>query len=169
MTQKEIDARLGILYNKMTDTEKALGIGQPEFSVKPGTKYDSQKLRWELLPWSEIEDMVRSLTFGAVKYEEDNWKKVKPTSRYIGAMMRHIVSHEKGETIDKESGVPHLAVVAVDALFALWHHKKEHPEKYKDYQGGCQHLLYGLQSQKDAREVLSRDTQGPYSSQTSLV
>ena len=137
MTQKEIDkqvAKLGIMYNKMTDTELAMGIGQPELSVKPGTKHDSQKLRWELLPWSEIEDMVRSLTFGAIKYEDDNWQKVKPASRYIGAMMRHIVAHEKGETIDKESGVPHLAVVAVDALFALWHHKKEHHLAYTGYQ-----------------------------------
>ncbi len=31
-------AELGITYNKMTDAEKALGIEQPGFSVKPKTK-----------------------------------------------------------------------------------------------------------------------------------
>lgn len=102
--------------------------------MKPGTKFDGNKLKWSLLPWAEIEDLVRSLTFGAIKYAPGNWQSVKPGERYIDALLRHLALHQKGETIDKESGVPHLAVVAVDALFALWHHKKEHHLAYTGYQ-----------------------------------
>ncbi len=156
---KEI-SRLGTMYGKMTQAEEAMGI-----TCMPGIKHDSQKLRWELLPWSEIEDMVRSLTFGAVKYEDDNWKKVEPAfKRYTGAMMRHIMTHLKGETFDKESGVPHLAVAAVNALFLLWHHKKEYPKEYEDYQSVCSNLFLKAQDKKElatsvlrARELGDQD------------
>ena len=133
----------------MTQLEKDVGI-----QCMPGTKPDEKKLRWDLLPWNELEDIVRSLTWGAVKYTpDDNWKKVEPgVSRYTAALMRHLVAHLKGENIDKETGIPHLALVAVDALFALWHHKNKHPEKYKDYQAACNNLLYRLQHKEDLEE-----------------
>jgi hypothetical protein len=32
---------------------------------KQGIKFDTGKLRWELLPWSEVSQVVKILTFGA--------------------------------------------------------------------------------------------------------
>ena len=36
-----------------------------------GRKDDHGKPRWDLLPWDEVEDVVKVLTKGAVKYEDD--------------------------------------------------------------------------------------------------
>jgi hypothetical protein len=33
-----------------------------------GVKHDKGKPQWDLLPWKEMEDVVKVLTFGASKY-----------------------------------------------------------------------------------------------------
>ena len=46
--------------------------------VKPvfteGQKFDTDKLRYELLPPELLEETARVLTFGAVKYADRNWE-----------------------------------------------------------------------------------------------
>lgn len=88
---------------------------------KEGAKYDSGKPDWSLLPLDEIEQVVDVLTFGAVKYDRDNWKKVdNKRDRYFAAMMRHIKAWFTGETHDQESGKHHLAHAICCALFLMW-------------------------------------------------
>ena len=62
--------------------------------VKPdsqGRKFDGGKLEYGLLPPLALEETVKVLTFGAQKYERDNWKKVPDSKRrYLDAMERHI-------------------------------------------------------------------------------
>jgi len=41
-----------------------------------GVKYDSGKPDYTLLPLDALEQVVEVLTFGAAKYDRDNWKKV---------------------------------------------------------------------------------------------
>lgn len=41
------------------------------------------KLRWDLLPLAEIEDIVRVYTVGAEKYKADSWKTYLKDSRDI--------------------------------------------------------------------------------------
>ena len=54
-----------------------------------GVKYDKGKPQWDLLPWKEMEDVVKVLTFGASKYASDNWKNVPNSpSRYMDATMQ---------------------------------------------------------------------------------
>jgi len=86
-----------------------------------GRKFDGDKPRWDLLPWREVEQVVEVLTLGAVKYEDDNWKKVGPKTRYVAATFRHVIARIKGEVIDTESGKPHLACAICNLLFLLWH------------------------------------------------
>ena len=75
-----------------------------------GLKNDSDKPRWDLLPIAPIEAIVAVLTFGARKYSPDNWRRVdNGVERYYAAALRHIVSWRKGERLDQESGLPHLA------------------------------------------------------------
>ena len=97
------------------DKEEDLVIGKDG-----GKKYDSDKPRWELLPLDAIEQVVKIMTFGAKKYEDNNWKKVEP-DRYIGAMLRHLCAHTKGEMLDQDSGFSHLAHLTCNAVFLLWH------------------------------------------------
>ena len=91
-----------------------------------GIKYDSEKLRWDLLPFEEIEQIVDVLTFGSKKYTDDNWKKVpNQKKRYFSAMMRHISAWKKGEILDKETNINHLAHAGCCLLFLLWGDRKK--------------------------------------------
>lgn len=86
-----------------------------------GIKYDGGKNRLELLPTELIEEVGKVLTFGAQKYEAENWRKFKPEDhkRLIGATMRHIEEYRKGIYYDEESGLPHLAHAATNLGFLL--------------------------------------------------
>jgi len=84
-----------------------------------GIKYDDGKLRWDIVPWRELEEVVSVITHGAKKYSPDNWKHVTE-ERYKAAAMRHLCAYFKGEDID-ESGHHHLAHAICSCLFALWH------------------------------------------------
>lgn len=88
-------------------------------SVKNDRKDD--RLRWDLLPLNLIEMVVKVFHFGAKKYGENRWQNLPDAyNRYKGAMLRHIVAHEKGEVLDPESGLPHLAHMAWNALAILF-------------------------------------------------
>lgn len=86
-----------------------------------GKKYDAGKNRLELIPTELIEGVGKVLTFGAQKYEAENWRKFKKEDhkRLIGAAMRHLEQYRKGEYTDPESGLPHLAHVATNMGFLL--------------------------------------------------
>lgn len=87
-----------------------------------GKKNDRKdgKLRWELLPLETIEEIVRIYTFGADKYGPNNWMNLENGyERYKAALLRHLVSYEKGETLDKESGFHSLAHMAWNAIAML--------------------------------------------------
>lgn len=85
----------------------------------PGLKFDTDKLRWDLLPIECVEEVVKILSFGAKKYGPNNWQNVEP-DRYYAALMRHLVASRKGEKLDPESGLSHMAHVMCNVLFLLW-------------------------------------------------
>jgi hypothetical protein len=84
-----------------------------------GMKDDLRKLRWDLLPLDAIEKIVEVMTFGAEKYEPNNWRNVK-ISRYFAALFRHITAWYKGEKYDSESGLTHLSHALCNLMFILW-------------------------------------------------
>jgi len=87
-----------------------------------GRKFDDNKLEYGLLPPLALEETVKVLTFGAQKYERDNWKKVPDSKRrYFDALQRHLWSWKKGEKLDPESGMHHLAH-AMCCLMFLYEH-----------------------------------------------
>jgi len=86
-----------------------------------GRKFDKGKLRWELLPYKELGEIVEIFTFGAEKYEDNNWQHVRPfRDRYYGALMRHLTAWFSGERHDPESGKSHLAHAGCCLLFLMW-------------------------------------------------
>ena len=86
-----------------------------------GKKDDLGKLRYDLLPVQPLEDVVKVLTFGARKYADNNWQLVpEAKARYTAALMRHFELWRKGELLDLDSHLPHLAHVACNALFLAW-------------------------------------------------
>ena len=85
-----------------------------------GIKHDTGKLRWDLLPMSAIEKIVAVLSFGAAKYGANNWQALDDfESRYFAALERHLVAWRRGERIDSESGLPHLAHAGCCLVFLL--------------------------------------------------
>lgn len=93
--------------------------------AKPaGTKHDSGKTDWTLLPWKSLEKVVEVMDYGQRKYARDNWKEFATDdarNRYAAALMRHFVAWQDGEKADPESGLLHLAHLACNAVFLLWY------------------------------------------------
>jgi hypothetical protein len=88
--------------------------------IAPGTKFDDEKDRWDLLPLGAVRAVVQVLAYGAKKYAPDDWRKVpNARRRYYAAGLRHLTAWWLGSPIDKESGLPHLARAACCLLFLL--------------------------------------------------
>lgn len=95
----------------------------------PGRKFDGGKLEYGLIPPLALKEMVKVLTFGAQKYERDNWKKVPDSKRrYFDALQRHVWAYKEGEQLDPESGIHHLAHAACCLFFLYEHDVKYSPQ-----------------------------------------
>jgi hypothetical protein len=57
--------------------------------------------------------------FGEVKYSRGNWRKGIPYNRCLDSLLRHILAFKEGETLDPESGLPHLGHAACNIQFLL--------------------------------------------------
>lgn len=87
-----------------------------------GRKFDGNKLQYGLLPPVALKATVDVLTFGAEKYEPDNWKHVPDSKRrYFDALQRHLWAWKEGEQMDPESGKHHLAHALCNLMFLYEH------------------------------------------------
>lgn len=91
-------------------------------NVDTGLRYNSGKPRMELIEAGFMEEVAKILTFGAEKYEIDNWKKFDNQKRFqtIGSLMRHLEAYRKGEKTDPESNCSHLCHIVANAMFLWW-------------------------------------------------
>lgn len=84
-------------------------IGIKEYIVvNEFMKFDTAKLRYELIPPKALKALATILTFGARAYKPNNWQKINDPNRYIGAAMRHFEAYRAGKVYDEDSGFPHL-------------------------------------------------------------
>lgn len=91
-------------------------------------KADAGKPRIDLIPATAELRVGEVLRFGAEKYAEDSWKGVPEAQRrYLAAARRHINAHQRGERLDTESGLPHLAHAACNIMFVLELCEAENP------------------------------------------
>lgn len=98
-----------------------------------GTKYDQDKLRYDLVPAILERGVAEVMTFGAKKYGDLNWQKGIRANRIYAAMRRHLDAWWRGEDIDPESGLPHLAHLAANAGMWLGMPNKESLDNRKGY------------------------------------
>lgn len=82
-----------------------------------GMKDEKGKIEWTLVPWEGMKEVAKVLKYGADKYTADNWRKVPPYE-YQKSLLRHVIDYQK-ESLDPESGLPHLAHAICCALFLL--------------------------------------------------
>lgn len=81
-------------------------------------KNDDGKLKYDLIPPSATKALARVLTFGAAKYEKDNWRKGS-IDRYVSALYRHLAEWRDGEPNDSESGYSHLDHAICNIAFLI--------------------------------------------------
>lgn len=85
-----------------------------------GRKYDGGKLRYDLIPVLALEEMVKGLTFGTIKYDDNNWIKVpNGRKRYMAAALRHIQEYRKGNLWDEEQDIHHLSAAMNNLSFIV--------------------------------------------------
>lgn len=83
-------------------------------------KFDSGKLRYNLIPPIMTRALATVLTYGAKKYKPNNWKRVDEVDRYWDALYRHLEARRDGEMFDKESKLPHLWHAITNIGFILF-------------------------------------------------
>lgn len=99
-----------------------------------GKKYDTGKPMIgtiiRVFP-NAMEALGSVIEFGTHKYPDpNNWKKVEGAKfRYLDSLMRHMVKHYRGLELDEETGKPHLAHMAWNALAILELYLMEQKEK----------------------------------------
>lgn len=112
----------------MTTDITRYNLLRQEMNTTPGTleeptpvRKDLGKLRWELLPWDAVEEVLKVLEFGATKYSANNWREGAGFSwtRVFNSTVRHLISWFRGEDRDPESGLSHLAHCCCNVLFLI--------------------------------------------------
>lgn len=91
-------------------------------------KFDGKKNRLELIQPDFIEGLGRILSFGAEKYDTNNWMLAnsdEDQERIQGALLRHIFAYMKGEKIDQETGESHLYHATCNLMFLDYFDRNE--------------------------------------------
>lgn len=107
--------------------------------MEKALRYNEDKLKMSLVPTELIEGVAGVLTYGANKYTvrdeegnittrgDNNWRKGLPWMSVIDSLERHLLAFKKGEDLDSESGLLHLAHAATNIAF-LMNYYGSHPE-----------------------------------------
>lgn len=88
-----------------------------------GLRFNTGKLRFDLVNAFAHEQMVRILTKGAEKYAPRNWERGMAWSTVISSLKRHLHAIERGEDYDAETGELHAAHLACNAHFLTAYYK----------------------------------------------
>ena len=94
--------------------------------MSKGVKYDGDKPRYDLIEPKALEDLARVLTFGCKKYSDENWRHVENAEkRYYSALLRHVEAWRRGDSLDEETGIPHLSHAMACLMFLHWFDSKK--------------------------------------------
>lgn len=118
--KKSFDDRLKEIGRAPFDADEVFGKKMKAYTSDSFVKADNGKLQWTLMPFQQLEDVVKVLMNGAKKYSVDNWKKCDDTKRYEDALMRHVVAYIKGDKLDSEDNISHLAHAVCNCLFLMY-------------------------------------------------
>lgn len=99
--------------------------------IEQGIKHDGAKPDYSLVPFGALDEVVKVLTHGAVKYDRFNWEHVEDI-RYQAAAMRHISSYMQGEKYDPETGINHLAHAICSLMFLVEFDNKSKNDMYNN-------------------------------------
>lgn len=101
--------------------------GEVRLTSATGGQKGSKEARFDLIPAGPLTTLARLYGRGALKYDDDNWRKGYDWRLSFAAMQRHAWQFWGGQDTDDETGLPHLASVAWHA-FALLEFMQVHPQ-----------------------------------------
>ena len=86
-------------------------------------KADKGKVTFELIPVDLLWEVNLVLQHGAKKYGVLNWQKQEGFrfSRCYNALLRHMFAWWRGQDLDPETGLSHLAHAMCNLLFLTYH------------------------------------------------
>lgn len=91
-------------------------IIDPETGGQKGSKL----ARFDLIPYDVLRELAEHFGRGALKYEDDNWRRGYSWRLSYAALMRHLTAWWEGEDIDEETGTSHLVAVAWHTFVLRW-------------------------------------------------
>ena len=89
-------------------------------------RFNENKIRYDLVaPWG-MEQIAKVYTYGTIKYDDDNWwKGLKWKKDVLGCIFRHVWKWVRGEKLDDESGLNHLAHAAWNCIALMEYERNE--------------------------------------------
>lgn len=110
----------GLIKEWESETVLPCSSIQEQPSRGSGLKFDGGKPQMRLLPPFAMLEMAKVMTFGAEKYAADSWRDVENgKERYLDALGRHYNAWCRGELVDEETGLSHMAHIMCNAAFLL--------------------------------------------------
>lgn len=104
-------------YNRTEEEEKQMG-------QEIAGRFSTGKMRHDLVAAWPLEQLVGVYTYGAQKYDDDNWRKgLRWKKDAFACILRHIWKWFRGERFDEESGLHHLSHAAWNC-FALMEYER---------------------------------------------
>ncbi len=99
-------------YTPITGIYTTKDSGKRE-SFESGAVRDTQdnKPRYDLIPPKGLRRVADVYARGAVKYDDHNWRKGMPSSRFMASLLRHVEAYRRGER-DED----HIAQAIFNAL-----------------------------------------------------
>lgn len=88
-------------------------------------RFDDNKLRFDLIPHEAMIELARAFTIGAIKYEDNNFRKGMKFSRCVGPLERHWNLWKCGQDTDPDTKCHHLASVLWNAAVLLTYQLRE--------------------------------------------
>lgn len=84
-------------------------MAEERVTSSTGGQKGKKSERYDLLPKPALDEIARVYAFGAIKYEDHNWRRGYDWSLSYAAAQRHLTAWWAGEDKDEESGLSHVA------------------------------------------------------------
>ena len=88
--------------------------------MEKAKKFNEGKPRVELIVPEFLEALGNVLAKGAIKYDDDNFKKGIPYRDSIGSILRHVYKFMRKEDYDEEMGEHHLICAAANCMMLYY-------------------------------------------------
>lgn len=89
-------------------------------TASQGLKFDDGKPPLDLIDAHFLEDVGRVLGYGAKKYDVNQWQKGMSIGKAMAGVLRHCFAILRGEYLDPETKLPHMAHATCGLMFVHW-------------------------------------------------